>query len=200
MSTHLSARARVLRGQRGTSLIEFAICLPFLLLVVLGVIETSYALLDQHIVTKLTREGANLISRNTNLTDAATALKSMSSRPVNFDNGNSLMIFSVIKNVGTTGASNYGKPVLYARYSYGTLAGKTSVLQTAGTPTFSAPDYEAPNSDNDPNVRITNLPAGLTVPGSMLYVTEIYTKHELITPFDKFGPTVPNTLYAIAYF
>ena len=34
----------------------------------------------------------------------------------------------------------------------------------------------------------------------MLYVTEIYTRHTLITPFNSFGITVPNTLYSIAYF
>ena len=37
----------------------------------LGVVETSYGLLDQHVVTKLTREGSNLISRDTSLQDAA---------------------------------------------------------------------------------------------------------------------------------
>jgi len=34
----------------------------------------------------------------------------------------------------------------------------------------------------------------------MLYVTEVFTKHTLITPFDKFGVAVPSTLYSIAYF
>ena len=51
-------------------------------MLVLGVVEVSYALLDQHVVTKLTREGSNLISRDTSLQDAATAMRSMSSRPV----------------------------------------------------------------------------------------------------------------------
>jgi hypothetical protein len=34
----------------------------------------------------------------------------------------------------------------------------------------------------------------------MLYVTEIYTKHPLITPLDRFGVNVPPILYSIAYF
>ena len=34
----------------------------------------------------------------------------------------------------------------------------------------------------------------------MIYVTEIYTKHVLLTPLDRFGITVPQTLYSIAYF
>jgi hypothetical protein len=31
-------------------------------------------------------------------------------------------------------------------------------------------------------------------------VTEIFTTHDLITPFDRFGINVPNQLYSIAYF
>ena len=34
----------------------------------------------------------------------------------------------------------------------------------------------------------------------MIYVTEIYTKHALITPWDRFGFKLPETLYSIAYF
>jgi len=47
------------RRQReaGQSMVEFAIILPLLLVVVLGIVEVSYALMDQHLVTKLTREG-----------------------------------------------------------------------------------------------------------------------------------------------
>src|SRR6202140_824517 len=100
----------------GQSLVEFAIALPLLLVLVLAVIETGYALLDAHIVTKLTREGSNMISRDTTLSDAVTAMRSMSSRPVNFDDGTSTLILSVIRLVATTGAINYNKPVLYQRY------------------------------------------------------------------------------------
>jgi len=28
----------------------------------------------------------------------------------------------------------------------------------------------------------------------------VYTRHELITPFDRFGVSVPSTLYSIAFF
>jgi hypothetical protein len=38
------------------------------------------------------------------------------------------------------------------------------------------------------------------VRGNLLYVTEVYTQHPLITPLDRFGITVPTTLHSIAYF
>jgi hypothetical protein len=185
----------------GQSIVEFALVLPFLMVVVLGVTELGYALLDSHIATKLTREGSNLISRDTSLQDATTAMGSMSSRPVNFTDGSSKLIFSVIKNVPTVGAPNYNKAILYERYVYGSYSGQ-SALQTAGTGSYGgAPDYQAANSDTDTRLQVTNLPGNMTVTlGGMLYVTEIYTKHTLITPLDRFGITVPSTLYSIAYF
>ena len=57
-----------------------------------------------------------------------------------------------------------------------------------------------PTADNDANLRLTNLPPNLVTPGGLLYVCEIYSRHPLITPFNRFGVQVPGTLYSIAYF
>jgi len=187
------------KSERGQAMVELAIVLPLIVLLLLGVVEVSYALLDQHVITKLTREGSNLISRDASLQDAAVAITRMSTRPVDF-NTSSRVIFSVIRQVNTTGAANFGRPILYQRYAYGAIAG-SSTLETAGTGSFGgAPDYQANNADNDTNLQITNLPAGLLINGGSLYVTEVYSRHQLITPFDRFGVTIPNTLYSIAYF
>jgi hypothetical protein len=185
----------------GQTLIEFVMVLPFVLLIILGVVEVGYLLLDQHVVTKLSREGSNLISRNTSLQDAAAAMTNMSSRPVDFT-GSSKLIFSVIRNVATTGSSNYNTAVLYERLEIGNLA-MSSALTTRGPASFgSAPDYQAANSDNNTNLQLTNLPPNLITTGGMLYVTEIYSSHTRITPLDRLGLglTVPQTLYSIAYF
>ena len=188
-----------LGSDRGQGILEFAIVLPLVLILVLGVVEIGYALLDQHIVTKLTREGSNLISRNTSLQDAASVMRTMSTRPVDFSNG-SKMIFSVVKKGATTGTNNFNHDILYQRYEYGTLA-RQSVLQTRGSGSFgSGPEYEAANSDSDTGLQITNLPTGLVAAGGMVYITEIYSTHTLITPFDRFSVAVPQLLYSIAYF
>jgi len=181
--------------------VEFALVFPFLVVLVLGLTELGYALLDSHIVTKLTRESSNLISRDSSIQDAVTAMTSMSSRPVNFTNGSSKIIFSVVRKIDTVGAANYGQPVLYQRYVYGSYAG-SSALTTSGTGSFSgAPDYQALNADGDTRLQVTNLPNAASMPlGGMTYVTEIYTRHTLITPLNRFGITVPQTLYSIAYF
>jgi len=191
---------RFLRNTDGQSLIEFAMALPVIVILSLGVVETSWALLDAHIVTRLAREGSNLISRDTTLGDTASALQSMSTRPVDF-NTNSRVILSVIKNVGTIGAPNYNQPVLYQRYEYGTLAG-TSHLTMAGSGSFGpGPEFQAANSDTNTGLRITNLPPNVgTTLGGMVYITEVFSTHTLLTPLGNFGISMPQTLYSIAYF
>ena len=189
-----------LRGETGQSLVEFSMVLPILVLMVLGIAETGYALLEQHVVTKLSREGSNLISRDVTLQDATSAMKNMNTRPVDFDHG-SRLIFSVVKKVATAGTPNFDKVILYQRYEYGTLPA-ASALKTKGPAAFGgAPNYEAANSDTNTNLQIASVPPSLVLTsGGMAYVTEIYTTYNLITPLDRFGITLPNKLYSIAYF
>jgi TadE-like protein len=197
---HSRARRHALRGDDGQSILEFAIVLPLLMVLVLGVLDVSYALLDQHVITKLSREGSNLISRDASLQDAGTALGAMSTRPVDFASGQSKVIFSVVKRVGTSGAPNFGTDILYQRYEYGSL-GSSSRLTTRGSVSFGpAPDFLAPNSDTNTSLQLTNLPPNLLVNNGLLYITEVYTRHQLLTPLDRFGVSLPNVLYSIAYF
>ncbi len=197
MRALLYARAGESHGQ---SLVEFALLAPLLLLLVLGVVDTGYLLLNQHVVTKLAREGSNLISRNTSLEDAVDTLASMSARPVDFGT-RSRVIFSVLKRGATVGTPNYGRIILYQRTEHGVLA-RTSRLATLGTGSFGgAPDYIAASSDSDASLRVTNVPADLIVPkGGMIYITEVFTTHAALSPLARFGIDMPSTLYSIAYF
>ena len=186
---------------RGQSLIEFAIILPILMLIVLGVVEVGMVLLDEHVVTRLSREGSNLISRDTSLETAAEVMASMSARPVDFANG-SKVIFTVLKRGATTGTANYDRLVMYQRAEFGNFSGTgLSRVQSAGGAIGGPPDYKAVDSDSDAGLRVTGVPANLvTVPGGMVYITEIFTRRPRITPLDRFGVAVPETLYSIAYF
>jgi hypothetical protein len=193
---------RGIGNERGQSLIEFAFITPLFLLLVLGVIEVGYALLDQQAVTRLTREGSNLISRDTDIDVAVQALEGMQARPVDFSKGSTL-IFSVVRRGATTGTANFNKLILSQRYQKGSLG--SSTIKIAGGGSFAgAPNYEALNSDNNTGLQVTNLPSNIiSVLGGHLYVTEIYSAHPLITPLDrlaKYGVKVPKTLYSIAYF
>ena len=99
-------------GERGQTLVEMAIVLPITMMVSLGLVEVSYAILHQHVISRITREGANLISRDVSLLDATTAVKSMSTKPVDFTDGSQL-ILSVLKKGAVVGTANYDKVVAY---------------------------------------------------------------------------------------
>jgi hypothetical protein len=124
----------------------------------------------------------------------------MTSLPVDFDT-RSRVIFSVLKKGATVGSGNYDRIFLYQRHSSGAVAA-SSRLALAGSGSFGGPpDYQAANSDNATGLQVTNVPANLIVPrGGMIYVTEIFTRHDLLTPLGSFGVPVPTTLYSIAYF
>jgi hypothetical protein len=189
------------RGTDGQSVMEFALIMPLILMVVLAVIELGVAILDKHAVTRLAREGSNLISRDTTLEDARNAMAGLSSRPVNFSTSSTL-IFSVLKRGSRTGTTNFDRLYLYQRHRYGALP-NNSMLSTAGSASPGGPpNYEFANPDNNGALQITNAPSTLVVSrGGMIYVTEVYTTHELYTPLTNFGFfTVPTTLYSIAYF
>ena len=113
----MTSNRQRLRDARGTALVEFSLVVPLVLVLCLGVVEVSYALLDQHVVTKLTREGSNLISRNTSLLDAATALRNMSTRPVNF-NANARVILSMVPLANMFGYVNTLRSMSQGRATY----------------------------------------------------------------------------------
>ena len=96
MRTQHSIVASWNADNRGSSLIETAITLPLVLLIAFGIIEVGYVLLDSHTVTRLSREGSNLISRNTTIDEAVTGVSSMSTGLVDFST-NAKVVFSVIK-------------------------------------------------------------------------------------------------------
>ena len=185
------------RNQRGQSIVEFAMTLPFILFVALGVVETSQALMQQHITTKMAREGSNMISRETRMVDAGNVLRNMSSSPGTF-NSNTRVIFSVL--MLSSSGSNNGQVVLYQRYETGDMSLPGSRLNGSGSFT-SANDYTAANPNNTTSLRVTNAPANVIgVPGGLIYVTEVYTRYSTLTPVRNLGLPIPQQLYSVAYF
>jgi Flp pilus assembly protein TadG len=64
-------KKRLLKKNRGASAVEFAIILPLLVLLVFGIIELSFLLYDQAMITNASREGARagIVYRNPAVTD-----------------------------------------------------------------------------------------------------------------------------------
>ncbi|MFN8007420.1 MAG: TadE/TadG family type IV pilus assembly protein [Terriglobia bacterium] len=187
------------RGVEGQSVVEFAVVLPLILLLCLGVMELGYALYEDHMIVAMAREGSNLISRTSTIQEAETAMLQAVHAPLDF-NQNGRLIFSVVK-LGT-GGSNLNLAIISQRRVIGSLAGNSMLGMPPGASYNGTPDYMAVNADNDTNIRMTgSLPNGYTLSaGQSVYVTEIYTRHNLLTPAANFGITLPTNLYAAAYF
>ena len=126
----------------------------FFLLLCLAVMEFGYALYEDHIIITLAREGSNLISRQSTIQEAETALLAATRPPISF-NQNGKIIFSVVK-LGTGGA-NLNQPIISQRRVVGMLTGN-SVLGNPPTASYNgAPNYSAVNADNDSTIRVRGL-------------------------------------------
>src|SRR5262249_49192976 len=127
-----------------------------------------------------------------------TAMRLMSSRPINLDDGSSKIILTVVRQINTAGAANNGQNILYQRVQYGSYPGSSHITGGGGA-LGPAPDYQAIDPENATSLRVGGLPVTLQ-PGGTLYITEVFTRHVTLTPLDNFGVHVPHTLYSIAYF
>lgn len=193
------------RASQGQVVVEFAMVLPLLLLLGLGVIDMSYLLFNHHIINRLTREGSNLIARDVTLFDAGEAMKGMVNPPVDFNGSNSKMIFTVLTNyAGNSYNSNNNKVIVYQRYEIGGLTAGSAFITRNPLSSGSfgpQPDYYALNPQSNVSLQVTNVPANLILNrGQYVYVTEIFTRHTTITPLERFGIALPTTLYSVAYF
>ena len=59
--------AKRVRDEQGAAFIELALCLPMLFVLMFGVIEFSQLILDNQIMTGLSRQGSNIASREPNM-------------------------------------------------------------------------------------------------------------------------------------
>ena len=51
-------KSKVLRNEKGTSIVEFAIILPLLIILIFGMVEFSVLFYDKAVITNASREGA----------------------------------------------------------------------------------------------------------------------------------------------
>jgi Flp pilus assembly protein TadG len=109
-----AGRSREVRGRSAQALIEFALVSLMLLLVLFGVIDFSRAILVREVMVNVSREGANLISRGTDMTNALNALVT-SSQPLDISNNGYIILSTVFNSNGvvrtiTSQQKRGGKP------------------------------------------------------------------------------------------
>ena len=186
----------------GQTLAELGIVMPFLMFLLLGIVQVGYLIYQQYDAIHLAREAANLIARDGDMDQAANAIeKAQLTRNFNSD---VKLVLSVLQ-LGPTGGQNDGVPIIMNRYiPPGSFTG-TSVLgdpspDKYNSPASNPPDptYTAKSPDRDKDLQAKlPLPNNLTIgPNQSVYVAEIFIRRRDILPFSR----TPGPLYAAAYF
>jgi hypothetical protein len=155
------------RDERGQGLVELVICLPFLLLLALGLVEVSRAIETSHVMSGLSREGANVASRGSTLNEAMTITRANQAASGLGTGGG--VIASRIQVTG-------GVPRVIAQVASTGYAGLSRIgrVDSLATPFVTA---------------------GL-LNGGRYYAVEIFVPYTPITGFDRLLPgMIPGTLY-----
>ena len=184
------------RRSRGQALAEFGIVLSLLMVVALGIFQVCYLIYQQYGAMNLAREGANLISRQSSLDVAESAIRAAQADP-RFD-ADTRLVLSVVQ-LGA-GGPNANKPIITQRHAAGMPTGASLLGDPPSSSYGPGPTYTANNPATDTSIQARSpLPNGLQLnPGQSLYVAEIWVKRRDIMPLA--GVRLPDSLYSVAYF
>jgi Flp pilus assembly protein TadG len=169
-----SGRSQKVRGRSGQALIEFALVAVMLLLVLFAIIDFSRIILVREVMINVSREGANLISRGTDMTNALNALVT-SAQPLNINSSGYIILSSVI-NTNTDGV-----PRVSEQQMTGGMLSTSKVGPPGNVATLPNPQLPLPNQT--------------------LWVAEVFYSFTPVTPLGQLlGMTLPTTNYDAAFF
>lgn len=113
------------KAMSGISTIEFALMLPILLMLVIGVVDLSRALQCNNIISNMSREGANLASRTLLKPSTIISVMSSTASPLDMIN-HGVMYVSKIK--GVDGGNNTVVSVIDMQQRSQVSEGNTKIL------------------------------------------------------------------------
>jgi Flp pilus assembly protein TadG len=159
--------------QSGQALLEFVFIGTFLLVMAFGLIDFARALIARQVLTNVTREGANLASRGTTMTNALNAVIT-SAVPLNLNQTGYVILSTVYRN--TSGTATVANQVTQGGYP------STSKIGAVGQPAA------LPNT---------------SIPGTneTVIVAEVFYRFVPVTPLGKLlNVALPTQLYDVAFF
>ncbi len=168
----IRAFRRIIRDESGQELVEMAMVLPFLLVVVLGIVEFGSMFGTQHTLTSLGREGANIAARGAPL-DTVNALMLENGAEIDLaGHGGSIVSRVVVED---------SVPTITEQVATGVYAGQSRI--------------------GNPGQPATGLDQLEGSEGASFYVVELFYVYDDRTPLGRaFGTIVPDMLYSRAIF
>lgn len=184
--------------RRGQSVIEFAVSLPFLVLIVVGTFAVGM-LLDRHMtVTQLVRNSGNMFARGIDFSldaNKAVVLRAATGMNMTINSGDGVVFLSLVVIAPPGSGDNEGLPVIAQRYTIGDPQVANSNI---GSPPVNG-DGTVPDFFNDIDARAT-LPAAITnelQANERVFVSEVFHEpKQLLFP----GIVAPEIMSAVAYF
>lgn len=159
------------RSETGQGVAEFAIALPVILVVLLGMVEFAHAYDRVHGLAGLSREGANIAARGTGLTEVMNVVMT-NGRTLNVDRSGGAVISRIVVRQGT--------PVVEAQ------------LASSG--------YEDSSRLTDADDAARWIADAGLAEGSTHYTVELFLTYEPVTPLTKLIGIAPSLLYERALF
>jgi len=168
-------------GDAGQAFIEFAFIMLMLSVMVFSLIDFGRLIYEHEVVVNLSREGSNLASRGTGLTNTVQAIETDSA--LNLSDSNGLIIVSTV-DFNTNGTFFVNQQLTQG------LLPETSKIGVGSGSNVTA---------HVPTVLLGPPPVPST--NRTLYCTEVYHKFIPITPVGKLlALTLPTEEYDAAYF
>jgi Flp pilus assembly protein TadG len=165
-------RARSCSGQ---ALLEFVFVSFMMIVLLFGLIDFGRAIYQRQVLTALTREGSNLASRGTSLSNTVEAVINSAS-PLDIIAKGRVIVSAVYNSNGTYRVT--------AQVSKGGVNATSKIRNGVGTPAV-----------------MPATPVAIPPSNQTAYVTEVFYSYTPITPIGKLlNFTLPSSLYDVAYF
>ena len=107
---------RLAREDRGQGIVEFALALPVILVIMLGMVEFAHAYDRVHGMAGISREGANIASRGTPLSDVLTVVMT-NGRTIDMDSRGGAVVSRLVVRQGSVTVESQVASDGYARES-----------------------------------------------------------------------------------
>ncbi len=147
------------RNRKGQALAEATLVMPFLLVVLLGVIESGNGLSIKHKMITISREGANIASRGSSLQETLNTVMALGGEINLLETGGAVITRIIVDE---------GEPLVDGQVAFGSYSG-SSRFGVVG-------DVATPLTDIN------------TVEGQAFYVVEIFYEYEGLTPIGRLLP------------
>jgi TadE-like protein len=186
---------RLWRDRHGQAIVEFAIALPFLVMVSIGTFALG-VVIDRHLtVTQLVRNAGNMYGRGVDFTltqNKELLLKAADGMEMTVAGGQGVIYLSTV--ILSQDGDNEGDPVVSERI----VISNASLYDSAvAMPTTILPNGDVVDYDNDPSA-VASLPPGVELfNNERIFVAEVFHNPRNLS-FE--GIFVPTNLYSAAFF